>query len=253
MDKISVFIDVRSGNVFKAILFDLDGTLLPLEIDVFVKGYFSSLAANFIDKVEPKKLIATLQKSLYAMLKNDGQKTNEEVFMENFLPAIKKEKEEMYPLFDKFYIEEFPKLKKYAGHSQLSRKIVDKVHQKGYSIALATNPVFPRMATEHRMEWAGIKDQPWQLVTTYEDSYSCKPNPDYFKMVCERLGVEPAECLMIGNDVQEDLIAGTLGMKTFLVSDYLIDRGSPQYDATYKGTLEELVQFVDELPILQGA
>ena len=78
-----------------------------------------------------------------SMLKNSGTLTNEEVFMASFLPAIKQEKMVMYPLFEKFYQEEFPKLQKYSGYSPLiCPKLLDKPKEKGYKIVLATKPYF---------------------------------------------------------------------------------------------------------------
>lgn len=234
--------------MFKAVLFDLDGTLLPLDLDIFVKNYFASVGKYFGDKVNPEVLVKYLGKGLKGMLSNPGEISNQEIFMDIFLKGIEKDKEEMYPLFDKYYLEEFPNLKEHTNFSSLSRKIIGQVVEKGYPIVLATNPVFPRQATLHRMEWAGIKDMPWKLVTTYEKSFTCKPNPEYFKYVCNEVNVKPEECLMVGNDMQEDLPASDLGMKTFLVKDYLIDRGSPKYKPDYEGSLEDLYKFVCDLP-----
>ncbi|MDK2824530.1 MAG: hypothetical protein PWQ67_282 [Clostridia bacterium] len=234
--------------MLKAILFDLDGTLLPLDLEIFVHRYFEILGPFFAHKVEPKIFLKELMAATEAMINNPGNFTNEEVFMENFLPAIKQNKEEIFPLFEDFYLTEFPKLKKYAGHSPLAAQIVGQAVDKGYKIVLATNPIFPKMATEHRMDWAGINKLPWDLVTTYENSRYSKPNPAYFREVCSKLAIIPGECLMVGNDVQEDLIAGTLGMKTFLVTDCLIDRGNPVYTPDYQGSLENLYEFICNLP-----
>ncbi|MGI6225784.1 MAG: HAD family hydrolase [Peptococcales bacterium] len=230
--------------MFKAILFDLDGTLLPLDLEVFVHNYFGQLAPFLAHKVEPKKMVKELMLATEAMINNDGAKTNEEVFMEKFLPAIGRERAEMEPLFEEFYLRKFPDLKKYAGHSVLAEKIVRQAIGSGYKVALATNPIFPEMATRHRMEWAGIHELPWELVTTYENSAFCKPNPQYFQEVCKKLEISPEECLMVGNDIQEDLVAGTLGMKTYLVTDCLIDRGTPKYQPDYQGSLEDLYGFI---------
>ncbi|SMB89333.1 FMN phosphatase YigB, HAD superfamily [Desulfonispora thiosulfatigenes DSM 11270] len=234
--------------MFKAVLFDLDGTLLPFDLDYFVKNYFESLADYCKDYVDPKSLIKNMGISLDAMLKNTGEITNEEMFMQTFLPALNKGIDEMYPLFEKFYLEEFPNLKKYTEYNALSSEITKEVMKKGYKTALATNPVFPRQATLHRMDWAGIKDLPWDLVTTYEDFYTCKPNLAYFEDVCDRLSVNPKDCIMIGNDAQEDLAASELGMKTFLVKDCLIDRKNTNYKPDYVGTLDDVYQFIKQLP-----
>jgi len=236
--------------VLKAILFDLDGTLLPLDLEVFVHKYFESLGPFFAHKVEPKRFLKELMSATEAMIKNTGTLTNEEVFMGKFLPAVERGKEEMYPMFEEFYSNKFPQLKEYAGHSALAEKIVGQAVVKGYKVVLATNPIFPEMATRHRMEWAGVDQIDWELVTTYENSRFSKPNPLYFSEVCSKLDVLPQECLMVGNDVQEDLVAGTIEMQTYLVTDCLIDRGTSNYQPDYRGSLQELYEFICQIPNL---
>lgn len=234
--------------MYKVILFDLDGTLLPLDMDVFIRKYFEAVTPFFKGVVEPGVFLKNLMSATQDMMKNQGNLTNEEVFMNSFLPAVGRDRETIYPHFNLFYEQEFPKLKRYTGYSEWAAKVVGQLVEKGYSIVLATNPVFPRLATEERMSWAGVAQFPWSLVTSYENSYSCKPSIQYYQGICHKLDASPQDCLMVGNDVQEDLVAGTIGMETFLVTDYLIDRGEPKFNARSQGTLEELYSFVKVLP-----
>jgi FMN phosphatase YigB (HAD superfamily) len=139
--------------MYKYILFDLDGTLLPLDIDVFVQKYFEAVTPFFKDFVEPEVFLKNLISSTEAMINNPGGQTNEEVFMNSFLPAVGQDRETMYPRFNIFYEQEFPKLKKYAGYSDWAAKVVGCLVEKGYSNVLATNPLFPRLAIEERMSW----------------------------------------------------------------------------------------------------
>lgn len=236
--------------MLKMLLFDLDGTLLPMDFDMFVHKYFETVTSFFGDIAEPKFFLRHLIASTEKMIKNPGPFTNQEIFMNSFLPAMNSDEETISLLFDKFYGNEFPKLKKYAGRSALAEKVIEEGFSKGYRMGLATNPVFPRIATEHRMAWAGVERFPWELVTTFENSCGCKPNPSYFSGICKTLGVVPEECLMVGNDVQEDLVAGTLGMETFLVTDCLIDRGKPSYRPDYQGSLKDLHEFISGLPVI---
>lgn len=234
--------------MYKVLFFDLDGTLLPLDIDLFSREYFRSVGNYFQSVTEPGIFIKHLMTSTMAMMKNLGPITNEEVFMRNFLPLIPADQQQIIAMFNQFYDQEFPKLKKFSGYSPWAEKIVSSAMVKGYRLVLATNPVFPWPATEQRMAWAGVGELPWEVVTTYENSRGCKPNPAYFLDLCQKLQVQPEECLMVGNDVQEDLVAGTLGMQTYLVTDCKIDRGTMDYPADHQGSLADLHQFISQLP-----
>lgn len=237
--------------MISVLLFDLDGTLLPVDLETFTRKYFEAVGGYFCQVAEPATFLKHLMVSTEAMIRNMGPVTNETVFMDNFLPAVERDGDMISTMFNQFYEDEFPKLKKYAGFSPWAGKALESGITKGYRLCLATNPLFPLIATEQRMAWAGVERIPWELVTTYENSRGCKPNPGYFLDVCRQLQVKPEECLMIGNDVQEDLVAGTLGMKTFLVTDCLIDRGNPGYQPDYQGSLLDLQQFIENLPLIE--
>ena len=63
----------------KAVLFDLDGTLLPMDFDVYLKDYFvrmaTKMAANGYDD---KLLMKGIYAGMHAMINNDGSCTNQE-------------------------------------------------------------------------------------------------------------------------------------------------------------------------------
>ena len=115
------------------------------------------------------------------------------------------------------------------------------------STALATNPLFPSVATEHRIGWAGLKPGDFELYTTYENSSYCKPNPDYYRDVAARLGVDCSECLMVGNDAAEDMQAAqSAGMSAFLLTDCLINRRDLPVDCPHGG-FDELAAYLKTL------
>lgn len=82
----------EDGMMIKTIFFDLDGTLLPLDQDEFIRVYFYELG-KFLDKKNyPKELIIkAVYLAIEAMFKNDGQITNEEVFAKVFTSITKLE------------------------------------------------------------------------------------------------------------------------------------------------------------------
>ena len=112
---------------------------------------------------------------------------------------------------------------------------------------LATNPIFPAVATENRIRWAGLTPADFELYTTYENSCHCKPNPDYYRDILTQIGADPAECLMVGNDAVEDVAAGQLGMKVFLLTDCLINKDGKDISAYPQGSFDELIAYIDTL------
>ena len=115
----------------------------------------------------------------------------------------------------------------------------------GFRTVLATNPIFPAVATESRVRWAGLQPEDFALITTYEDTRHCKPNPDYYRDILERLRLSPEECLMVGNDATEDLAAASAGLEVFLLTDCLINREGKDLTPYPHGGFEELLAYLE--------
>ncbi len=232
--------------MIKAVLFDLDGTLLPMEQDGFAKCYFKSLAAFLAPHgYEPAKLIAGINAGVEAMVRNDGSMLNEDVFWQAFADSYGEEATKDKDVFDNYYRTDFVKAKDFCKYNPAAAKAVNEILNKGYRVALATNPVFPKIATEARIFWAGLEPDNFEIITTYENSYFCKPNPKYYSSVAEKMGVKPEECLMVGNDAVEDVAALKSGMKVFLITDCLIDRGIDISNYPH-GNFDDLIKFIAE-------
>lgn len=227
------------------ILFDLDGTLLPMDQDVFVKNYFSRLAAKLAPHgYEPKKLIDAIWGGTAAMVKNDGSKTNEQAFWDFFATVFGETAKSDEPKFDEFYRTDFQQVQSVCGFDARAAQTIAALKEMGYTLALATNPIFPAIATESRMRWAGLNKDDFVLYTTYENSRHCKPNPDYYRDILAQLGAKPEECLMVGNDVSEDMIAEKLGMKVFLLTDCLINKHGKDISGYPQGSFDALMQYI---------
>jgi FMN phosphatase YigB (HAD superfamily) len=163
---------VKTGRL-KAILFDLDGTLLDNNLEIFLSRYFKRLAGWVNHLVPPELFIACLQQASQTMIANEGQDTNEEVFARAFYPLIGQSRQEMEPIFAEFYAQDFPHLQPYTRCKPEARQVVQKAFDLGYDVVIATNPLFPATAIEQRIAWAGVQDFPYKLVTTYENSRAC--------------------------------------------------------------------------------
>ena len=230
------------------VLFDLDGTLLPMDQNVFIKAYFGGLARRLAPYgYEPQKLIDSIWQGTAAMVKNNGEVTNEERFWNGFEAAYGRPARQDEEHFAAFYREDFDKVSSSCGYTPAARAIVDTAKACGLRTALATNPIFPAIATERRIAWAGLSTSDFELVTTYENSRFCKPNLNYYRDVMQALGVCPEECLMVGNDVGEDMIAEALGCRVFLLTDCIINPKSKDISAYPNGSYEDLMAFIKQL------
>ena len=92
----------------KVVMFDLDGTLLPMDQDLFVGTYFKLLAKKMAGfGYEPKAFVENVWKSTYAMIKNDGKISNEKVFWKCFVDFYGEECLKDEPTLAEFYENEF--------------------------------------------------------------------------------------------------------------------------------------------------
>ena len=232
----------------KAILFDLDGTLLPMDQEVFVRDYLGRMAAFLAPHgYDPQSLIKAVWAGTGAMVKNDGKALNEDVFWYVFNSILGRDAKQDLALFEEFYRTEFQKAKDSCGFNPAAVEAIRQIKDMGYRLILATNPLFPAIATHSRIRWAGLNPEDFELITTYENSRFCKPNPDYYREILGKIALDGSQCLMVGNDVGEDMIAGTLGMKTFLLTDCLINKTAEDISQYPNGSFPELLHYIRSL------
>ena len=232
----------------KNILFDLDGTLLPMDQDQFIKRYLGGLVHALAKYgYEPGELADTIMYGTACMIKNNGASTNENVFWNTFEAKYPGKRESDTKYFDEFYANEFDKVSEVTECDPMAAKIISRIKELGYKVVLATNPVFPEVATRKRAAWAGLNIDEFDYFTSYENSSFCKPNPKYYLEITEKLGLDPEECLMVGNDVDEDMITETLGMKTFLIPRNLINRSGKDISAYNNGDFSDLIAYIESL------
>ena len=175
--------------MIRTILFDLDGTLACMDQNEFIRQYYQTLGQSAASQgiSDPKKLL------------------DAERFWKVFPQAYGEGWQEAVPLLDHFYTHEFKDIQSITTSCAVSRKLLSSLRRKGYTIALATSPVFPRVATEERIRWASLQPEDFDYITTYENSHYAKPSREYYREVLTAVGALPEECLMIGNDADEDM------------------------------------------------
>ena len=232
----------------KAILFDLDGTLLPMDMEIFANAYFKGLSERLAHYgYDPKEAVKAVWAGTKAMKANEGAISNEELFWNVFCGIFGEKAREDKPYFEEFYNEDFEKINEVCGYDSRAAQTVRTLKERGYRVALATSPVFPAVATESRIRWAGLSPDEFELYTTYESISYTKPNPQYYREVARRMELTCEECLMVGNDITDDMVAAETGMKVFLLTDCLINKDDADISVYSRGSFEELMCYVDSL------
>ena len=234
--------------MLKAILFDLDGTLLPMDQNVFAKTYFLKLLEyNAPLGYTPDRFMVGMKAGIGAMVANDGSRTNHEAFWAAFSAVCGKDMPNDREHIDGFYTEAFDQIRAVCGFHPLAAETVRSLKDRGLRVILATNPIFPSVATEKRIRWAGLTPEDFELYTTYDNIGLCKPNPAYYREILSRQGLEASECLMVGNDVAEDMIpAASLGLQVFLLTDCLINTPNADIREYPHGSFAELNAYLAE-------
>jgi FMN phosphatase YigB (HAD superfamily) len=228
--------------------FDLDGTLLPIDGKKFEELYFHGLSARFTDLYSPTEFIQLIWNATKAMVADTRPVTNETAFMEALGGAVNENLGEMQNRFTEFYATGFDKVREAVIENAEVHESIRLLKQKGYDLVIATNPMFPRLAIEKRIEWTGLNRSDFCYVTSFEDNHYCKPQPMFFQELLDTLGKTPEEVLMVGNDVEEDLVAGQLGIKTYLITNHSINRKNKEVDADHIGDYADFLKFVEALP-----
>jgi len=201
------------------LLLDLDDTLLDTNLDTFMPVYFQALSQHMADHTSPNIMLRALIAGMNLMNESeDSTHTLQEIFEDNFYPKLGVSRDDLVNIIEEFYDDVFPTLAQHTRQRPEAVPLIEWALSCGYRIAIATDPLFPRKATSHRLRWAGFDPDCFELVSTYEHFHFTKTHPAYYAEVLGRMGWPEGPILMVGNDVERDLMpAYQLGLKTFLV------------------------------------
>ena len=97
------------------------------------------------------------------------------------------------------------------------------------------------------MQWADVDSSDFEYITTYENSHYCKPNPQYYTEILQVIGCKAGDCLMVGNDAKEDLIAEEAGLHTFLLTDCMLNTENKDITGYARGSFAELRNYINGL------
>ncbi len=233
--------------MIEAILFDLDDTLLVNDSRAFMNRYFTLLSQFAESVMEPRAFLDNVAKATRATIFNtDPMLTNADAFWAEFESLSGQRRADLEPFFADFYTQEFSKLRTGTGQEPRAVDLVERALADGRQVIIATNPLFPQIAIEQRLAWAGlpVDSHDFALVTTYEGMHAAKPQPAYYQEILTLIDVPPARAMMVGNDWVNDVEpAAAIGLHTFWVNR--TGDAPPQSDLVDAyGTLDDLYERV---------
>lgn len=233
------------------LLFDLDDTLLDTNLESFIPAYFQALTQHFGDRILPTVMLRALIHGTHLMSESmDPTRTLQEVFEADFYPSLGIPREEMVEDLEKFYNEVFPTLSVHTRQRTEAVPMIEWAQACGFRVAIATDPLFPRKATYHRLRWAGFDPDQFELFSSFEDFHFTKTHPAYYAEMLGRLGWAEGPVLMVGNDAQRDLVsAHRLGLKTYFIDGEPSPKGTSPGVEAGRGTLAELRPWLESVEL----
>lgn len=238
-----------AGKPYKAICFDLDGTLLPMDIDKFLHDYYKGIGA-FAGKsgLDAGKFIEALDSGVKAMMTHEDAKTNHDVFWDAFFAIYPESQPRAQEIATEFYETDFDHIGSDVVPNPAVARAIAILQEKGYPLVLTTMPMFPKRAVEKRLGWAGVDPSAFIHMTSYENSTSIKPKLAYYQENLDMLGLSGEDVLMVGNNTLEDLAFCKLGADAYLVTDHLLDPIEFDIDTVKHGIFEDFCEWVEDLP-----
>jgi len=230
------------------LLLDLDDTLLDTNLEAFMPAYFQALSRHMANHAAPEVMLRALLSGVNLMNESeDPTRTLEEIFNTDFYAKLGVSKDDLIHIIEEFYDNIFPQLAQHTRQRPEAVPFVEWALACGYRIAIATDPLFPRKATYHRLRWAGFEPERFDLVSIFEHFHFTKTHPAYYAEVLGRLGWPEGPVLMVGNDLARDLIpAQRLGLKTFFVDGE--SASSPGFEAG-RGRLADLRPWLESIDL----
>lgn len=207
--------------MLKAVLFDLDNTLIHFSERRFFESYVPQISRVFSDIMPADVLIERLLLSTQALMKNNGGKSNAEYFLDVFCTGLEEHRERIWERFMRFYETDYDQFRALVSVPADVSRVFLELRNKAVKLVIASNPIWPLRAQMKRLSWAGLGHLQFDLATHIENMSYCKPRIEYYQEICFKIGQRPETCLMVGNDPVNDMVVARIGMRTFLVTDPL--------------------------------
>ncbi len=236
-------IDILDSNI-KTIFFDLDGTLLDLNMDTFLPRLLKAFTKKISHLVPNRLFIKYMINSMKLMNNNNGPETNEVLFNNYFYPKMPCLRSKLEPLINEFFEKDFDDLKIFSRRMTGAKTLIQCLTDLDFDIVIATTPISPISTIHHRLKWAGLDEFHYTMITSCENSRACKPSYNYFKDILKAINQRAEDCLMVG-DENKDMLAANFGFKTFLIPGERTKLGQDTPKPDYIGDLVLLYNIIE--------
>jgi FMN phosphatase YigB (HAD superfamily) len=191
--------------MIRGLLLDLDNTLLDIDVDAFVERYTRAVAARVMPD-DPGRGWALVAGASYRMLaERDSSETNRARFLAALAQEAGEDADRLWRHLEEASTALLPELEGMARARPGVRSLVAEAHRRGLRVALATNPIYPRPVIVERMRWAGLDASDVDHVAAMDACRDTKPHAAYFAGLADALGLDLGECLMVGDDPDQDI------------------------------------------------
>ncbi len=234
------------------LLLDLDDTLLENDIDVFLRYYFEAWGKVVSPYMDPEQFVRLLLAATRQMTANRNPAcTLQETFEAAFFPKLGIDEKIFRGLAEQYYRQVFPSLGQHTAPVSAARPLIEAARQRGYTLAIATNPLFPAEAIHQRLIWAGLPPDVFHfdLVASYETMHFAKPHPAFFAEVLARLGWPDQPAVIVGDDLENEVGAGRkLGLPVYWLPKAGQTPPPESEGPTGRGPLGGLLPWLDRMP-----
>lgn len=210
--------------MIKAILFDLDNTLLVNPTRGFVTEYLRLADVFFRKHWGEERMSDTLRHVMKALIERTSyNRTNFSIMLEAIQKTTSRSSQEIIDAWKVFFEQVYPSLQACVHPVEGAPELIQHLLESEYAIVIATNPVYPAIAIQKRLQWAGLPHQlhNYAFVSHAENTHTVKPDPAYYAELIARVGIEPDEVIVVGDDVANDMRpAEILRMHTYHVTNH---------------------------------
>ncbi|NDJ35598.1 MAG: HAD family hydrolase, partial [Chloroflexi bacterium] len=204
--------------MIKAVLLDLDDTLIRTDTVAFTQRYLEKLGHSLREELAAPPDVIPRLVALYKDIQatdNPGETLYERTV--SGLAAITDSAPmSVEAAFARFYADVYPALCESIQVEPAAVPLLERLFAAGYQVVIATNPALPIEAIQQRMAAGCIPAYPFALITSMQTMHFGKPDPAYYEEIRGLLDQRAAEMVMVGDDYHNDIqSAAAAGLHTY--------------------------------------